>query len=120
VVHVLLNKNLTKFDIYNYITQSKKSRRSQRVVKRIKTVLQYQFRGICLGLKNRGVNSTLLLRNVIDLFPIEFNLPIFSPMIIGYWESSIYKRKVLRKKAYYLRKKIATMAKVSFDYVLLL
>jgi ribosomal protein L19 len=118
IVNILFNKNFTKFDIYDYITQSKKSRRSQRVVKRVKTVLQYQFCGICLSFKNKAINSSILCRNVIELFPIEFTIPIFSPWVTSYWESDIYKRKICRNRAYYLRKKVATAAKFSFDYVL--
>lgn len=121
VVNVLFNKKYTKFNVLDYITLSKKSRRSQKYVVKVKAILQYNFTGIVLKNKKHiynPLNNSFLLRNVLHLYPIEFRFPHFSPLIDNFWTSPIIRRKYLRRNAYFLRGKEVPKSKVHFDYVL--
>lgn len=61
------------------------------------------FTGICMGVKNRGIGSTFLLRNVVDGVAVERRWPVYSPLIKD--AEVIGKRRVRRNKLYYLRDK---------------
>jgi ribosomal protein L19 len=121
VVNVLFNKKYTKFNVLDYITLSKKSRRSQKYVVKVKAILQYNFCGIALKNKKHiynPINNSFLLRNVLHLYPIEFRFPHFSPLIDNFWTSPIIRRKYLRNNAFFLRKKEVPKSKIPFEYVL--
>jgi len=121
VINVLFNKEYTKFNVLDYITLSKKSRRSQKYVVKVKAILQYNFCGILLKNKKHiynPLNNSFLLRNVLHLYPIEFRFPHFSPLIDNFWASPIIRRKYLRRNAYFLREKEVPKSKVHFAYVI--
>lgn len=61
------------------------------------------FTGICMAVRNNGVGSTVVLRNVVDGVPVERGFPMYSPLIVD--AEVIGKRKVRRAKLYYLREK---------------
>jgi large subunit ribosomal protein L19 len=67
-----------------------------------------KIRGVVLGIVNRGLGSSVLLRDVVYGLPVERKIPLHSPMIK---EAKILernfifkgKKKVKRSKLYYLR-----------------
>lgn len=121
VINVLFNKKYTKFNVLDYITLSKKSRRSQKYIVKVKAILQYNFCGILMKQKKHiynPLNYSFLLRNVLHLYPIEFRFPHFSPLIDNFWSSPIIRRRLCRRNAYFLREKEVPKSKVPFDYVI--
>jgi large subunit ribosomal protein L19 len=77
-----------------------------------------KIRGVVLGIVNRGLGSSLVLRDVVYGLPIERRIPMHSPMIK---EAKILernfifkeKRKVKRAKLYYFRDRNPLLTKVS-------
>lgn len=61
------------------------------------------FTGICMAVRDRGLGSTVVLRNIVHGVPVERGFPIYSPLIRD--AEIIGKRKVSRAKLYYLRRK---------------
>jgi large subunit ribosomal protein L19 len=67
-----------------------------------------KIRGVVLGIYRRGLDSTVLLRDVVFGVPVERRVPLHSPLVrsIKVLESNfVYKnrRKVKRAKLYFLR-----------------
>ena len=67
-----------------------------------------KVRGVVLGIVNRGLGSSILLRDVVFNEPIERRIPLHSPMIKDLTvleRNFIFKgeKKVKRAKLYYLR-----------------
>jgi ribosomal protein L19 len=77
-----------------------------------------KIRGVVLGIVNRGLGSSLVLRDVVYGLPIERRIPMYSPMIK---EAKVLernfifkeKRKVKRAKLYYFRDRNPLLTKVS-------
>ena len=76
-----------------------------------------KIRGVVLGIVNRGLGSSLILRDVVYGLPIERRIPMFSPMIK---EAKVLERnfifkgkKVKRAKLYYFRDRNPLLTKVS-------
>lgn len=64
--------------------------------------LQY-FTGVCIAIKNRGLGSSFVLRNVVDNVPVERSWPLYSPLIRD--AEVVGKREYRRNKLWYLRRK---------------
>jgi large subunit ribosomal protein L19 len=67
-----------------------------------------KVRGVVLGKFNKGLDSTVLIRDVLFGFPVERRIPLYSPLLksIKVLEENFVfkgKRKVKRAKLYYLR-----------------
>jgi large subunit ribosomal protein L19 len=67
-----------------------------------------KIRGVVLGIVNRGLGSSVILRDVVFGEPIERKIPLYSPMIkeVKVLERNFIfkgKRKVKRAKLYYFR-----------------
>lgn len=67
-----------------------------------------KIRGVVLGIFNKGLDSSVLIRDVLFGFPVERRVPLYSPLIksIKVLEENFVfkgKRKVKRAKLYYLR-----------------
>lgn len=120
VIDITLNRSLTKFDIKNYVTVSKKLR-SNVELKKEKNILEYHLIGICIRMKKDGygINSSCLIRNVLSNYPFEYNLPLNSPFILYIVISSTRKklRYIRHGRYYYLRKKQRPYSKVTWEYV---
>ena len=77
-----------------------------------------KIRGVVLGIVNRGLGSSLILRDVVYGLPIERRVPMHSPMIK---EAKVLernfifkgKKKVKRAKLYYFRDRNPLLTKVS-------
>lgn len=77
-----------------------------------------KIRGVVLGIVNRGLGSSLVLRDVVYGLPIERRIPMYSPMIK---EAKVLernfifkgKKKVKRAKLYYFRERNPLLTKVS-------
>ena len=85
VVEFALAQKLTKFDIYSilYSLRSKKQR-SHEIQVRSGGNLPYQYMGKILSIKTPfkdKLESSIILRNVIELISFEINIKIFSPLI---------------------------------------
>lgn len=67
-----------------------------------------KIRGVVLGIVNRGLNSSVIMRDVVYGLPIERKIPLHSPMIKDATvleRNFIFKgkRKIKRAKLYYFR-----------------
>ena len=67
-----------------------------------------KIRGVVLGIVNRGLGSSVLIRDVVFGLPVERKIPLHSPMIkeLKVLERNFVfkgKKKVKRSKLYYLR-----------------
>jgi len=77
-----------------------------------------KIRGVVLGIVNRGLGSSLILRDVVYGLPVERRIPMYSPMIK---EATVLernfifkqKKKVKRAKLYYFRDRNPLLTKVS-------
>jgi large subunit ribosomal protein L19 len=67
-----------------------------------RTNAQY-FKGLCVSVKNRGLGSSFVLRNVVDGVAIERAWPLYSPLIRD--AEVVDKKRVRRNKLWYLRRK---------------
>lgn len=76
----------------------------------------YRFAGICIASRKKGVASSVIVRNVISLYPLEYTFNIYSPLVTVI--SSPSDNKIRRAKLYYLRTKPAPLSKFNFKYVL--
>jgi large subunit ribosomal protein L19 len=61
------------------------------------------FTGICIAVKNRGLGSSFVLRNVIEGVAVERSWPMYSPLILD--AEILDKKEVRRNKLWYLREK---------------
>jgi large subunit ribosomal protein L19 len=67
-----------------------------------------KIRGVVIGITRRGLDSSVLLRDVVYGQPVERRMPLFSPLLKSIKvleENFVYKgkRKVKRAKLYFLR-----------------
>jgi large subunit ribosomal protein L19 len=77
-----------------------------------------KIRGVVLGIVNRGLGSSMILRDVVYGVPIERRIPLYSPMIKDaklLERNFIFKgkKKVKRAKLYYFRDRNPLLTKVS-------
>lgn len=77
-----------------------------------------KIRGVVLGVVNRGLGSSVILRDVVYGLPIERQVPLHSPMIkeAAVLERNFIfkgKKKVKRAKLYYFRDLNPLLSKVS-------
>jgi len=119
IIELAYNPALTEFNVNDYIKQSKKSRRSEKLEDKIKPVLQYTMVGKCLAFRRKQLNTTFILRNVVDLTSYEMTFALFSPFITQYWIRPISKTRTKYTKGtqYYLRRTAPVKSCVPFDYV---
>lgn len=75
----------------------------------------YRFAGICISSRKRGIGSSIIVRNVISLYPLEYTFNIYSPLITIIGRKS--ENKITKSKLYYLRDKPAPLSKINFKYV---
>ncbi len=74
-----------------------------------------KFVGICIAKKNKGINTRLILRNVIDNIAIEYSFFLYSIDNINIKKIFIQKKYNVRKnKLYFLRKKNLNFSKYNF------
>jgi len=120
IIELAYNTAMTQFNINDYIKQSKKSRRSEKLEDKIKPILQYSMVGKCLSFKRCGLNTTFLLRNVIDLSSYEMTFALFSPFVIQFWIRPTFKTKNVYKPGnqYYLRQHAPVKSHVPFKYII--
>jgi len=69
-----------------------------------------KVRGLVIGKVNRGLASSLIVRDVVFGEPVEWKIPLYSPMVksLKILERNFVfkgKRKVKRAKLYYLRER---------------
>jgi ribosomal protein L19 len=65
-----------------------------------------KFIGLCISVRNKGLQSTVTLVNVINGVRVEFAFGLFSPNILRIVKLPIYKFKKLRRaKLFLLRNK---------------
>lgn len=67
-----------------------------------------KIRGVVIGIFNKKLDTTVLIRDVLFGFPVERRVPLYSPLIKSVKvleENFVFKgkRKVKRAKLYYLR-----------------
>ncbi len=119
IMELTYNTALTQFNINDYIKQSKKSRRSEKLEDKEKPILQYTMVGQCLSFRKRGFNTTFLLRNVIDLISYEMAFSIYSPILTKFWIRPNHNKKKRKTKGtqYYLRNHAPSKSAIPFMYV---
>lgn len=71
-----------------------------------------KFIGICIGKKQNGIGSVIILRNVISNKGVEMQIYLNSNKVIGVQKLNYKKIKVRRSKLYYLRLKPLSKSKV--------
>lgn len=67
------------------------------------------FEGVCLGRRNRGINSSFVVRKLSNGVGVERVFPLFSPKITI---AVLRKGAVRRAKLYYLRKRVGKAARI--------
>jgi len=77
-----------------------------------------KIRGVVLGIINRGLNSSVIMRDVVYGLPIERKIPMHSPMVKDakvLEHNFIFKgkKKIKRSKLYYFRNLNPLLNKVS-------
>lgn len=121
IVELAFNSAFTHFDTNDFVKQSKKTR-SHKVESRAKDILTYSVVGKCITYKNRGSNTTFIIRNVVDLCSFEMTFFLFSPLLKYYCIRDVNKKtqKMCYKnaKAYFLRKSSPSKSQVPFEYVI--
>lgn len=118
IIEIAYHPQMTYFNIQDFIHQSKKLR-SHKVDVKEKAILQYTIVGKCLHYKKNQLNTSFIIRNIINLTSFEMTFPLFTPIITlffirNYKLSSEYKK----SNKYYLRKKAPVKSLVKFDYVI--
>lgn len=67
------------------------------------------FEGVCLGRRNRGINSSFVVRKLSSGVGVERVFPLYSPKIF----IDVVRRGVVRRaKLYYLRKRTGKAARI--------
>ncbi len=76
----------------------------------------YFFIGLLISYKSNFISSSVILRNVIALYPLEYTFLIYSPLV--FLNLSFYMTRIVYKKNKYLflRRKVAPLSTFSFDY----
>jgi len=119
IIEVAYESNMTKFNVNDYITQSKKSRRSEKLETKDKPILQYTMVGRCLNFRKNGVSTSFIIRNILDLVSYEMTFSLYSPFLklffIRYYSRTNIK--YTRAHQYYLRKHSPVQSLIPFDYV---
>lgn len=67
------------------------------------------FEGVCLGRRNRGINSSFVVRKLSNGVGVERVFPLYSPKITI---AVLRKGAVRRAKLYYLRKRVGKAARI--------
>ncbi len=80
----------------------------------------YLFIGLLIALNNRDISTTIVLRNVMALYTLEYTFFVYSPLVSVYL--SFYNSRIIFSKNRYkfLRRKPAPLSSYPFDYKLLL
>lgn len=78
----------------------------------------YSFAGICISVKKRGIATSIVLRNVITLYTLEYTFNLFSPLVQVIIRQKGVDNKKYRSKLYYLRDQPAPLSKVNFKYLI--
>jgi ribosomal protein L19 len=114
-----LNRKITKFDIYaiSYAHRSKKAR-SDTIRVREGGNLFYRYVGKIIKFRkaHNPINTSILLRNVLDLASFELVVPVISSLVTNFFVAMIRKCKILH--AYHLRWVAPVKSKVTFQYVM--
>src|ERR1700677_5061405 len=76
----------------------------------------YNFSGIWISSRNRGIGSSLIIRNVINLYPLEYIFKRYSPLISFYFNKFSLNNE-RKSKLYFLRNKSAPFSQFSFNYI---
>jgi ribosomal protein L19 len=72
-----------------------------------------KFTGICICKKNKGNNTKLILRNIVDNVSVEYDFFLFGSDILSIKKLDVVKNINLNKgKLYFLRKKNLNKSKV--------
>ncbi len=61
------------------------------------------FLGICISRKNKGLNSSFTIRNIMSGEGVEHTFPLYSPLLIQIQVLSFKRKKTRSSKLYYLR-----------------
>jgi len=126
IVTIIFSAKATRYDVYDYFKRCGgfrigwKNRRKMGVkYKKLETaVLQYHMCGYCLAFKRALLNSSMLIRNVLTLFPFELRFPIYSPAINSIGIRKNHRFLGFRKaKKYFLRNKSPRYSATPFTYV---
>lgn len=121
IIELDFDRQQTKFNILDYIKQSKKSSRSVKLEKQIKPTLQYSIVGKCIKFHKRGLNSSFIIRNIISLTSFEMSFSFFTSFISLYIVRDFFKPTsrlhYKRSNQYYLRKVSPVRSRIVFDYV---
>lgn len=121
IIEIAFNSAFTHFNVQDYVKQSKKTR-SHKIEYAEKQVLLYSVVGKCIRYRNRGFDTTFIIRNVIDLTSYELTYFIFSPLLKYYCirqaQHGIIKHPYKRATAYFLRRHAPVKSVVPFEYVL--
>ncbi|GKY93217.1 hypothetical protein MPSEU_000289500 [Mayamaea pseudoterrestris] len=77
-----------------------------------------KIRGVVLGIFNKKLDTTVLIRDVLFGFPVERRVPLYSPLVKSVKvleENFVFKgkRKVKRAKLYYLRDRNPIVTRVT-------
>ena len=76
----------------------------------------YFFVGLLVAFRSNFISSSIILRNVIALYPLEYNFLVYSPLVSinlsEYLTRIVYKR----NKYLFLRRKVAPLSTFYFDY----
>jgi len=106
IIEISFNSEFTHFNIQDFVKQSKKTR-SNKIEYAEKQILRYSVVGKCIRYRNRGYETTFIIRNVIDLASYELTYFIFSPLLQYYTirntQSKVIKNPYKRATAYFLR-----------------
>ena len=77
----------------------------------------YHINGVCISNKNKGISSTFILRNVIDLYPFEYIFNKYSPLIFFFIKKYSKNARQRKSKLYFLRNKAASYSRFKFNYI---
>jgi len=76
-----------------------------------------QVRGVVIGIRKRGLGTSVYLRDMLFGEPVEFQIPLFSPLVknIKLLEKNFVKKgkKIKRAKLYYLRDRNPALCRVT-------
>jgi len=121
IIELVLNPQVTKFNVNDYIKQSKKSRRSEKLETKEKPLLQYSMVGKCIYFRKKGLSSSFTIRNVLSLSAFEIHYAFFTILIDAYIVREFFKPNsrihYKRTHQYYLRKLSPVRSLIDFEYV---
>jgi ribosomal protein L19 len=76
----------------------------------------YNFNGICISSRNRGIGSSLIIRNVISFYPLEYLFKRYSPLVTFFLKKNSLNNK-RKAKLYFLRHKAVPFSFYKFNYI---